>query len=96
MSNRALESSEQDKHSAAASALATRRPQKHQSPYQVRSNWEPILIDAALLRIALTEVRSLEPVRIGVPDPHSGNVLLEQFAGADNELPAACSTQFRI
>src|SRR3954451_3484919 len=28
-------------------------------------------------------------VRIGVPDPHFGNMLLEQFGGANGELAAA-------
>ena len=34
-------------------------------------------------------------VKVGEPDPRFGNMLLEQFGGANGELAAACNIPFK-
>ena len=34
-------------------------------------------------------------VNVGSPDPRFGNMLLEQFGGANGSLRRRCSTQFK-
>ena len=42
-----------------------------------------------------TTKKLMYTVNVGSPDPQFGNMLLEQFGGANGELAAGCSTRFK-